>query len=226
MPFLNYTYPPFVAFTVIKSAEVNAKYEDIRTLLNVTKLDDDNIQNAGITRATKLKTGSANALIVNNGSGAMSELTAGAAGTIIASQGAGLPLIFISNPLTTVFPFVVGSAADVTAGVAQYSSIVTAENAMTNGDTMLILKTYVGVEALATSKKIRIVGQGPTTRIDGSVSVSGVDFEMHDLRVTGAITLSSGAHRAIITDVKQPDASAINVDSLVEGEYIRITKEA
>jgi len=97
---------------------------------------------------------------------------------------------------------------------------------MTNGDTMLILKTYVGVEALATSKKIRIVGQGPTTRIDGSVSVSGVDFEMHDLRVTGAITLSSGAHRAIITDVKQPDASAINVDSLVEGEYIRITKEA
>ena len=75
MPLLVYSYPDFTPNTVILSARVNAKYDDIKTLLNVTKLDDDNIQDVGITRATKLKTGTADAILVNDGSGVMSELT-------------------------------------------------------------------------------------------------------------------------------------------------------
>ena len=74
MPLLVYSYPAFTPNTIILSARVNAKYDDIKTLLNTTKLDDDNLQNAGITRATKLKTGTASYIIVNDGSGAMSEL--------------------------------------------------------------------------------------------------------------------------------------------------------
>jgi hypothetical protein len=73
MPLLIYSYPDFVPFTVIKSAQINAKYNDIKTLLNVTKLDDTNIQDAGITRATKLKAGTPNYILLNDNTGKMSE---------------------------------------------------------------------------------------------------------------------------------------------------------
>lgn len=74
MPLLVYSYPPFTPNTVILSARVNAKYDDIKTLLNTTKLDDDNIQDDGITRATKLKPGTASHILVNDGSGDMSSI--------------------------------------------------------------------------------------------------------------------------------------------------------
>lgn len=77
MPILSYTASdfPFTPFTKILSNSVNTCFTDIRTLLNTTGLDDTNIQNAGITRATKLKVGTVNAILINNNStGAMSEL--------------------------------------------------------------------------------------------------------------------------------------------------------
>lgn len=73
MPALTYSYPPFTPNTVISSTKVNAKFTDISTLLNTTGLDDTNIQNAGITRASKLKAGTANYVVVNGSDGKMSE---------------------------------------------------------------------------------------------------------------------------------------------------------
>jgi len=72
MPALVYSYPAFTPNTVISSTKVNAKFTDIETLLNTTKLDDTNLQNAGITRATKLKLGTASHVLINDGTGAMS----------------------------------------------------------------------------------------------------------------------------------------------------------
>jgi hypothetical protein len=77
MPVLSYSVSDFTAFTKIRSADVNARFTDIKTLLNTTKLDDDNLANAGITRGTKLKTGTARAVVVNDGSGVMSEALIG-----------------------------------------------------------------------------------------------------------------------------------------------------
>lgn len=73
MPLLVYSYPAFTPNTVIQSAKVNAKFTDISTLLNTTGLDDTNLQAAGITRATKLKVGTANYVLINSGTGTMSE---------------------------------------------------------------------------------------------------------------------------------------------------------
>lgn len=73
MPLLTYPTSDFVPFTKILSADMNGKLNAIKTLLNVTGLDDTNIQNVGITRATKLKTGTASYVIINDGTGAMSE---------------------------------------------------------------------------------------------------------------------------------------------------------
>lgn len=72
MPLLTYSYPPFTPNTVISSTKVNAKFTDISTLLNTTGLDDTNIQNAGLTRATKLKLGTASHVVINDLTGAMS----------------------------------------------------------------------------------------------------------------------------------------------------------
>jgi len=71
MPVLTITNS-FTAYTKIKSSEMNANFANLTTLLNITLLDDTNIQNAGITRATKLKLGTASHVIINDGTGAMS----------------------------------------------------------------------------------------------------------------------------------------------------------
>lgn len=93
MPLLVYSYPDFTPNTVIVSARVNAKYNDIKTLLNVTKLDDTNLQNAGITRATKLKLGTADHVIINDATGAMSS----EAQLAVTRGGTGLNLVLTGN---------------------------------------------------------------------------------------------------------------------------------
>jgi len=78
MPAFSYVVSDFVPFTKIVSADVNSRFNDIKVFLNTTKLDDTNIQDAGITRATKLKVGTLRAIIVNNNTtGAMSEFSPG-----------------------------------------------------------------------------------------------------------------------------------------------------
>lgn len=71
MPLLVYTAPgfPFIPFTIIHASDHNALFSDIRTLLNVTKLDDVNIQDDGITAATKLKPIDANEVVITDADG-------------------------------------------------------------------------------------------------------------------------------------------------------------
>ncbi len=108
---LTYPTSDFVPFTKILSSEVNGKFSAITTFLNTTKINDDNIQNAGITRATKLKAGTSGAVVVNavdgtmtdvalqpggliskaNGSFAPSAVAAGGSGQILQSNGPELP---------------------------------------------------------------------------------------------------------------------------------------
>lgn len=88
MPNLVYTKAPFVPFTKIISADVNTYFSDIKSRVNwaggtdtATGLGDTNIQSntasgGGLTRSSKLKAGTANYVIVNNGSGLMSEASA------------------------------------------------------------------------------------------------------------------------------------------------------
>lgn len=82
---LVYTIPPYIPFTKILSASANKDKSDIQSRINwaggvdaATGLGDDNIQSnvvagGGLTRATKLKPGTPNYIVVNDGSGNMSE---------------------------------------------------------------------------------------------------------------------------------------------------------
>lgn len=87
MPLLVYDYPPFTPNTVIRSAQVNAKFADIQTLLNVTLLDGTNIQPNSLSRANIIAVGTPGFIVVNDSSGKLSEvalLPTGAGGTGLA----------------------------------------------------------------------------------------------------------------------------------------------
>lgn len=87
---LVYSIPPFVPFTKIVSADMNNMFATIKSRVNwaggtssTTGLGDDNLQSntasgGGLTRATKLKKGTANSVLVNDATGAMSELAVSA----------------------------------------------------------------------------------------------------------------------------------------------------
>ncbi len=105
---LVYTVSPYVPFTKILSANINQDKTDIQSRINwaggtsaTTGLGDDNLQSnaasgGGLTRSTKLKAGTADYVVINDGTGKMSEeaalsLTRGGTGlnVTIGSQSAG-----------------------------------------------------------------------------------------------------------------------------------------
>lgn len=84
MPNLSYSVADFVPLTKILSADVNSRFQDIKSRFNwdgttaTTGLGDSNIisnsvSGNGLTRATKLKPGTANFVVINDGTGKMSE---------------------------------------------------------------------------------------------------------------------------------------------------------
>lgn len=82
---LVYVVSDFTPFTKIVSADVNSRFSDIKSRLNwaggtsaTTGLGDDNIQSntasgGGLTRSSKLKSGTANYVLINDASGNVTE---------------------------------------------------------------------------------------------------------------------------------------------------------
>lgn len=79
MPLLSYTAItdyPFQPFTKIYSADINAMYAAISTLLNTTLLDHVNVQARGLTRngsSSNLSAGTANYAVYNDSNGDLTE---------------------------------------------------------------------------------------------------------------------------------------------------------
>lgn len=79
MPLLSYsaiTDYPFQPFTKIYSADINAMFSTIQTLLNVTKLDATNVQAHGLIRlgsTSNLAAGTANFVVYNDANGDLTE---------------------------------------------------------------------------------------------------------------------------------------------------------
>lgn len=149
---LSYSNADFIPFTVIKSADVNAKFNDIKNRLNwdgsgtTTGLGDDNIQSntvsgGGLTRATKLKAGTANYAVYNDANGKLTEaaslpstagglgfvptLSAGNAGKVVGVNDAGSSLELRSPESATIIEQFAGTVVTLTAGEA-----ITALNAV------------------------------------------------------------------------------------------------
>ncbi len=100
MPALSYsaiTDFPFQPFTKIYSADMNSMFGTLTTLLNVTKLDHDNVQTHGLTRlgaTSNLAAGTANYVNYNDSNGDLTEaaympITKGGTGTDLTPSGVG-----------------------------------------------------------------------------------------------------------------------------------------
>jgi len=202
MPALTYSVSDFTAFTKIRSADVNARFTDIKTLLNTTGLDDTNIQNVGITRGTKLKTGTAYAVVANSSTGAMSEVTPGTAGYFLKSGGAGAVASWAASPTLKLFNIILGSASEVTAGEATHSTWAAAIAAASAGDRIKVLPGS-WTENVSVNKKLLIEGCGPSSILTGTITfTSAADYSvLSHIRATDTVTLDSGADGIIVSQI-------------------------
>lgn len=142
MPNLTYTVADFIPFTKIVSADVNSRFNDIKTLLNTTKLDDTNLQNASITRATKLKPGTANYVLINAGDGTMSEeatlaFSRGGLGFVPVLAGAAGTAVVVNDAETGL---ALGTPAvdNLTEAFASWVATLTAGEAITTNDAVCV----------------------------------------------------------------------------------------
>jgi len=107
-----------------------------------------------------------------------------------------------TSAFTAIYPFTVGSAADVLAGAAGYSSFASAQTAASNGDRITFLRgTHTA--NITVSKQLKIDGLGHGSIISGTVTfTSSADYSsLKDVKVTDDITLNSGADGIVVRDI-------------------------
>lgn len=99
------------------------------------------------------------------------------------------------------WPFIVGTAGQVSAGQATHSSFSSAQTAASDGDSILIL-TGTLTENLTITKKLFIEGRGPGSIISGTVQFStGSSYaQLKNLKVTDHVTIDSGVV-GVVTDI-------------------------
>src|SRR5574343_650306 len=140
MPNLSYTVADFIPFTKLLSADVNSRFNDIKTLLNTTKLDTTNIQQYGIAR-DRIAGGTANYAIYNDASGYLTQaaslpttagglgfiptISAGNAGKVVGVNDAGSALELRSPESAVIIEQFANNVATITAG-----ENITANNAV------------------------------------------------------------------------------------------------
>lgn len=105
---------------------------------------------------------------------------------------------------------VVGSAADVTAGVAGFTSIAAAVASAAAGGIITILRSYSGVENVVLSKELTIQGQGKRSKITGSLTFSSQYCLVKNIYVTGNISFTAPSIANIMDDCWQDNASLVS----------------
>ena len=96
---------------------------------------------------------------------------------------------------------IVGSAAEVVAGDAQYSTLQSAVNAASSGQKIVVL-SGTHTENVTVDKRLTIEGQGHATYLDGTLTfASGSDYSLlRGLKIGGNLTLNAGADGIFITE--------------------------
>lgn len=96
---------------------------------------------------------------------------------------------------------IVGSSAQVSAGVAQYNTVQAGINAVSNGGKVMVLKgTYS--ESLTIAKEVFIEGQGRSTVVTGTIALSSgsTGSLVKYVKFGDNVTLATGANNVIVTD--------------------------
>lgn len=114
----------------------------------------------------------------------------------------GTTWVQLSAGATAAWDFIVGSAAQVSAGTATNSTIASAISAASAGNTIYILAGTFA-EAVSVSKQLNIFGNGYGTYINGAITFTNAADKSRftNIRTSDDITLNSGADSIIVSDV-------------------------
>jgi hypothetical protein len=190
----------FVPFTKILSSDMNANFTAISTLLNTTGLDDTNIQAAGISPTTKLKT------------------TGASAGQVLGYNGSAIA--WLASSLGNLYDFILGSSGDVSSGIATNSTFASITQA--DGKRIFILPTYSTTENWSITKQLTVSGTGYQSRINGTVTFSSAADQslLTNCRVSDTVTLQAGADMVVVAPIWLDSGKSFAIDSTVTGEYV------
>jgi hypothetical protein len=185
---------------------MNQNFTDIKTLLNTTGLDDTNIQNAGISPTTKLKS------------------TGAAAGQVLGYNGSAI--LWVTAALGNAYNVIFGSSAQVTAGVATNSTFSSWTQA--DGDRVLILPGYSESASWTLTKKVFIQGLGATSQITGSAvfATGSTNSSIQNCRMTTGVTVNSGVVGVQCNDVWFPAGITFTDNSTALANYLVAMQES
>lgn len=103
------------------------------------------------------------------------------------------------------YDLIVGSSAQVTAGVADYSTVTAAISALSaSGGSILVTSAYAGEASISINKdNVLIEGQGNLTVITGTLTFSATtdNSSVSNLRINGNVTFTSGCKYNFLTAV-------------------------
>jgi hypothetical protein len=124
--------------------------------------------------------------------------------------------------LTGLYDAIVGTAAQVTAGVATHSTLQAAHDAVAAGSNILVLNNVTLSGNTTLSKRVMVLGKGPGSVLTGNLTVASgaVGSIIKCLKVTGNIAFQAGADRCFMTECYQTSSStfsndASNVDNVI-----------
>jgi hypothetical protein len=128
-----------------------------------------------------------------------------------------LPAVGIDNKFERIQGLIVGTASDVTNGIADFSSIQSAITASAAGGKITILGESF-TENITVTKKLHIVGNGHSTVINGTVNLDAAasDSSIKFLKFNDNVTADASCNKLIITDCFLASTKTITVDNILE----------
>lgn len=109
---------------------------------------------------------------------------------------------------------IVGSTAQITAGIATHSTLQAAHDAIVAGGKILVLNNVSISGAVTLSKQCMVEGKGPGSTITGNLTVASGAAKsiIFALRVDGNITFNSGADKCFMTHCYQTASKTFSND--------------
>lgn len=115
-----------------------------------------------------------------------------------------------ADKLAQIYDAVVGTAGQVSLGIATHSTLSAAITAVSAGDTILLLDTTI-TENISLAKKVYIQGKGHNSVLAGTFTfASGASKAIvKNIQITGNITINSGVSNALLSEVFVPAGTVI-----------------
>lgn len=119
-----------------------------------------------------------------------------------------------SAKLASLSEAIVGSSAQVTAGVATHTTLTSALAAIVDGGKILVLNNVTITDGPTINKRCMIEGKGSGSTITGNVTVSSAAARsiIFALRIDGNITFQSGADKCFMTHCYQSASKTFTND--------------